>query len=382
MSQDKDKMKVCIISTIRNPHIIRWVGILLSRGYHVILISSETNRSHIPGLEIIECLVRNYESYLKNMLHYMNRTIRIRRILKCVKPDVVHIHSLDYIHPLMFGLLDLVLGGFAGLMVSTWGTDIVGSHDSTPTRRGVWAKKLLLRRAKQITATSRFLADATANFAPKGKEIHVIPFGIDCNMFKREHQDTEDKTIHIGFIKHLTPKYGPDYLIKAMPMILKECPQVDLTMVGHGRMENYLKSLSVNLGIQKHVRFTGYIQYSQVPRVLAGIDVFVMPSVEDSETFGVAAIEAQAMEIPVVASKVGGVPEAVLDGETGLLVEPKNIEDLASAIIKLIKNPELRKRMGKRGRKYVLDNFNLEDNVVMMERLYQSSRSERSPVLC
>jgi glycosyltransferase involved in cell wall biosynthesis len=105
---------------------------------------------------------------------------------------------------------------------------------------------------------------------------------------------------------------------------------------------------------------------------MKNFDIFVMPSTENSETFGVAAIEAQAMEIPVVASKIGGIPEAMLDGTTGILVEPKNVEQLADAMIRLIENPEDRKRMGKAGRQFVLNNYNLEENVGLFESLYKS----------
>jgi glycosyltransferase involved in cell wall biosynthesis len=94
-----------------------------------------------------------------------------------------------------------------------------------------------------------------------------------------------------------------------------------------------------------------------------------MPSIR--EEFGVAAVEAQAMEIPVVATKVGGVPEVVLDGETGILVEPGNIEQLVHAVFTLIENPALRRQMGERGRRHVLANYRWEDNAALMEKLYQ-----------
>jgi glycosyltransferase involved in cell wall biosynthesis len=135
-------------------------------------------------------------------------------------------------------------------------------------------------------------------------------------------------------------------------------------------MDNHLKQLSVDLKIKKHVHFTGYKQYNEIPAILSELDIFVMPSL--IEAFGVAAVEAQAMEVPVVASNVGGVSEAVLDGKTGILVEPRNVQQLAAAVIKLIKDPELRKSMGKEGRRFVLENYNLEENVCLFERLYQN----------
>jgi len=113
----------------------------------------------------------------------------------------------------------------------------------------------------------------------------------------------------------------------------------------------------------------GAIEHRQVPELLRNVDIFVMPSIR--EEFGVAAVEAQAMEIPVISTRVGGVPEVVLDGETGILVEPGDSEQLAQAILALIENPALRRQMGKRGREHVLANYRWEDNAALMENLYQ-----------
>jgi glycosyltransferase involved in cell wall biosynthesis len=123
------------------------------------------------------------------------------------------------------------------------------------------------------------------------------------------------------------------------------------------------------LDLTRNVSFLGAVAHSQVPELLENVDIFVMPSIR--EEFGVAAVEAQAMEIPVVATKVGGVPEVVLDGETGILVAPGNIEQLAQAVLTLIENPALRRQMGERGRRHVLANYRWEDNAALMEKLYQ-----------
>jgi glycosyltransferase involved in cell wall biosynthesis len=362
-------MKICIISTIYNAHVIRWETILSSKGHDITIISSDPNPFMMPNVNVIECLMKSYEGYCARLLHQIIRTIRIRAIVKDINPDVVHIHSLDYIHPLIFGIVNFITRSFPNLIVSTWGTDVIGEEGVKPNWRGTYSKRFLLKQAKEITATSRYLARKTATLSPNGKKIHVIPFGIDCSTFQRLQKRLTKKKVRIGFIKSLAPKYGPDYLLKAFAEVLKKFPEVHLIMVGHGSMDNYLRQLAAELNIEKHITFTGYWQYKEIPKILSKLDIFVMPSVE--ETFGVAALEAQAMEIPVVATKVGGVPEAVLDGKTGILVEPKNVGQLASAIKRLIENPDLRKRMGKNGRHYVLEYYNIADNVVLFEKLYK-----------
>jgi len=95
-----------------------------------------------------------------------------------------------------------------------------------------------------------------------------------------------------------------------------------------------------------------------------------MPSVHDSETFGIAAIEAQAMGLPVVATRIGGVSEAVLDDQTGLLVPPRDPQALARAVMRLIENPELRRSMSREGRRFVAQRYDWHKNAERVEELY------------
>jgi glycosyltransferase involved in cell wall biosynthesis len=272
----------------------------------------------------------------------------------------------------MFSLVNLTTGIRDKLIISTWGSDVIGNTGSNSNKRGKFAKKLLLRQAKEITATSCFLASETARFASLKRTIHVIPFGVDCNLFQKKTIRSEKDEICIGFVKHLKPKYGPDLLIRAFSKIMPHFPDIRLIMIGHGEMEYELKELACFLCIDEKVKFKGYIQNEKLPLIMENFDIFVMPSTENSETFGVAAIEAQAMKIPVVASDIGGVSEAIQNGKSGILVEPNNVELLKDAMLKLIKNPEERKQMGKAGREYVLKNYNLENNVSLFENLYQN----------
>jgi L-malate glycosyltransferase len=124
--------------------------------------------------------------------------------------------------------------------------------------------------------------------------------------------------------------------------------------------------------VSRIVDFVGRIPHDEVPAFLASLDVFCMPSRWESETFGVAAVEAEAMEIPVVATNVGGIPEAVKDKSTGLLVHPDDPKALGSAIAKLLNDPEKRAAMGAAGREFVAANFDWQENAGRMEQVYKS----------
>jgi len=250
------------------------------------------------------------------------------------------------------------------LFVSPWGSDVIDDY-SAETKRTFY-NRFVFRQAQVITATSPFLADVTRHYTDK--KIHIVPFGVDCQVFRPAKRINMTSAVTLGFVKYLRVKAGPEYLIRAMEMIVRQYPQTTLLMAGSGGLRSQLEKLTEQLGLTQNISFLGAVEHRQVPEVLKNVDIFVMPSIR--EVFGVAAVEAQAMEIPVVATRVGGIPEVVLDRETGILVEPGNSEQLAQAILTLIENPALRRQMGERGRRHVLANYRWEDNAALMEKLY------------
>lgn len=278
------------------------------------------------------------------------------------KPDIVHIH---YIYNNITNLL--WYWGMKNLFVSPWGSDIINDY-SAEIEGSSFYRRFLFRQARVITATSHFLADVARHYTDK--EVHVVPFGVDCQVFRPTERINMTSAVTLGFVKHLRVKYGPEYLIRAMSLIVAEYSRTKLLIVGSGELRIQLEALTERLGLTRNISFLGAIEHRQLPELLRNVDMFVMPSIW--EGFGVAAVEAQAMEIPVIATKVGGIPEIVRDGITGILVEPRSPEQLATAIIELIENPEKRKEMGKEGRKYVLSHYQWENNAALMDGLYKS----------
>ncbi|HSL90280.1 MAG TPA: glycosyltransferase family 4 protein, partial [Ignavibacteriaceae bacterium] len=134
----------------------------------------------------------------------------------------------------------------------------------------------------------------------------------------------------------------------------------------------YLKQLVKELNVENDTLFTGFIDQNSVHEYQNMLDISVSVSIDDSESFGVAIIEASACEKPVVVSNMGGLPEVVEDGKTGFVVESKNPEMIVDAISKLIENPELRIEMGKNGRERVLELYDWNNSVKKMISIYQS----------
>ena len=139
----------------------------------------------------------------------------------------------------------------------------------------------------------------------------------------------------------------------ALPLVLKEIPNLKYLIVGKGPEETRLKSIVQQLGIQEHVVFAGHVEHNVLPQYYCLCDVFIMPSCvsgENFESFGIVFTEAGACAKPVIGSKTGGISDAVVDGVTGLLVEPYNTEEIAQALISLLTNEQLVLTLGKNGR--------------------------------
>jgi len=394
-------MKICYVGNINAVHTQRWAEAFALMGHDVHVVYMGGDENNITNLEKVGISVhllnrrtsnnsdsmgyskspaiseklRNstrsiYMRLLKKMIvplkMYLVNTKRLGNLLKGIQPDILHAWFL-YDSGCM-----AALSGYRPLVVSSWGADVIldTPHESRPLWMLRWANRFSLKKADTITATSEYLAKETSKYARKRRTIHVVPFGIDCDMFNSKMKKNEKKTVTLGFAKHLLPKYGPDLLIEAFGVLAHKYPFLRLKMAGEGYMLRELERSIHIIDINDRVIFTGKIPHNEIPDFLSDVDIAVQPSRYNSETFGVAALEASAMEIPVVSTKVGGVPECVRDGETGILIEPNDAKILARAISFLIEHPQKREQMGEAGRNFVKARYCWKDNVSQMESIY------------
>jgi glycosyltransferase involved in cell wall biosynthesis len=193
---------------------------------------------------------------------------------------------------------------------------------------------------------------------------------VDRYQVRREFGFPDDATI-IGFVGRFTPGKGHEEFLEAAKSIVQKHTNTHFLVVGeasHGeqRYEQKIRTLAISLGLERAVTFAGFRR--DIPEVMAAFDIFVFPS--HAESFGVALIEAMAMERPVVSTNCDGVLDIVVDGVTGLYVHPRNAEELAAAIARLIDNPLLREKMGKAGRGRVEDLFDQRKQMNRIEELY------------
>jgi len=178
-------------------------------------------------------------------------------------------------------------------------------------------------------------------------------------------------TLVLGTVARLRPEKGHRYLLEAVAELGTDSslPPLRVLFVGDGTEREALASLAAQLGLADRVHFAGFQR--EVPPYLAATDIFVLPSLK--EGLSLATLEAMALARPVVASRVGGTPEVVEHGRTGLLVEPSHAKELAGAIGKLARSPQMARAMGQAGRQRVLEQFGLDRMVSGIESIYQAA---------
>ena len=352
-------MKICYLSDAQSPHTQKWAKFFAEQGHKIYVISFHP--AEIKGIETIYVRDRFHIRGKKRYLFYLGK---IKKIVHQIKPNILHAH-----HATSYGLAG-AYSQYHPYVISVWGSDIM----DFPKKSSI--HKIILRynltKADVITATSKILATATQKIVPN-RYIYTIPFGVEDDFLLPQKSR---KIYEIGIIKTLSPKYGIKYLIKTIPIVKSHFPHLRVLIGGEGEQENELKKLASDLKVNNNIDFVGRIPHPLVPQYLAKIKIFVVPSVMESESFGVAAIEASAMGIPVIASRIGGLPEVVTDEKTGFLIPPKNHKILASKIIYLLQNPSLQTELGKHGREFVMQNYLLAKCGIKMSAIYDRLLAE------
>ena len=194
------------------------------------------------------------------------------------------------------------------------------------------------------------------------EKLGIIPFGVDMNFFRPINVEKDKNIFQILSVGYLIERKGFEYLIKAMENVLKVHNNVKLMIVGSGPLETKLKTLIKDLILENNIQIISNVTDEGLLKLYNSSDIFVLPSIVDSEGntegLGVVLLEAMACKIPVIGSNIGGIPDIVHNGETGLLVLEKDKLEISRAIIKLIENENLRERISVSGYKMVKKHFN------------------------
>lgn len=358
-------MKICFIAPADNYHTVKWCKWFDRNGHEVHVVSFVD--SAIDGVTV-HSLNANVDVRGSDFskLKYFKYAGEVRRIVNEIKPDIVSVH-----YATSYGTV-AAISGLRGYALSVWGSDIYDFPNRSFLHKAML--KFSLSRAEYIFSTSNAMAEETRKYT--NKKIDITPFGVDTELFSPDKRDRDpsDGEFVVGTVKALTPKYGIEYLLKAVAIIKNQHPQIPikLRIAGKGSHEEEYRRLSVTLGIDDITTWLGFIPQEQAAKEWANMDVGIVASTLDSESFGVSAVEAQACGTPVIISDVPGLMEATSPGRTSVVVTRKDEKMLSETIVELYNDPILRERMGIEGRRFVRENYSLDNCFENIEDMFRS----------
>lgn len=212
------------------------------------------------------------------------------------------------------------------------------------------------------------------NLKLKTEDVHVVYNAVNLEEFKtivNSGNKKSDNMIKILYIGRFDIGKGVDYLIGAIPRVMKYNNNCSFLFVGDGTIRPKMEELARKLGVSEHTIFEGFVPHKDTNKYYQQCDIVAVPSVWH-EPFGRSLIEAMACGKPVIATRVGGISEVISHGENGLLIEPANSEDLAKALITLINDKEIRMKMGKLGRKVAEEEYSIDVIARRTLRVYEN----------
>jgi glycosyltransferase involved in cell wall biosynthesis len=327
----------------------------LNEGSHSSILGVFSN-STSPNLKLHEvATAQGVESYLISCIGQLDRTVpsSIRELANRTDADVVHAHGYKADIYCYFALR-----GSSLPLVSTCHTWY--DNDLTVSLYGK-ADRFILRSYAAVVAVSEEVKQRLLKAGVRAEKIHIVRNGIDLRPFDNaapslHDVSSQDHTPIVGLIGRLATEKGVDIFIRAAARVLTELPATKFVVVGEGPDREQLESLIDELQIRKNVFMLG--RRDDMPGVYASLDIMV--SASRREGLPMAILEGMASSRPVVATAVGAVPNVIVDGRTGLLVPPENVDALASKIVALLNNRTQRDYLGATAKKLIEQEYSAE----------------------
>ena len=305
----------------------------------------------------------------KEIIKFFHLVFRLAGFIKKEKFDLIHSND---IHSAQYSVLAARLAGVPSILhirnteLASW----LG-----------WKNSLIFKIAIKTIAISREVKESLLEIGVAADKIQIIHNAVDLDEFNpdilgkpyRDEIGVADGELLIGVVGRIAPHKGQGIFIRAIPDILNSFPNAKFTIIGEGSTQSgdfiiHLQQMIAELKLEAKVCFSGF--KANVAQIMKALDVLVVPSL--NEAFGRVVIEAMAVKTPVVASRVGGIPDIVENGVNGILVPLKAPNAISEAVIKLLSDKDLYYNISQNSRKTVEDLFSIPKHVEKVERLYQS----------
>lgn len=339
---------------------------LRALGHRTLLVAhpnGELRRRASEGLDFVP-LAPSHELDLK-------AGWRMSRLFKRLRPDIVHAHDPHAVSMAALGI------SMSGLQPEP---PLVASRRVDFRLKGNSFSKWKYRQVDAFITASAAIADILVNDGIPPTRVTTVHEGIDVDRISH----VEAARVHgefwlpthapiVGNIGALVAHKGQKHLVDAAALVLREVPDAHFLILGEGELRSALEHQVKHLHLEKHVLLPGF--RSDVLALLKGFDLFVMPS--ETEGLGTSILDAMACEKAVVATTAGGIPEVVENGVTGILVPPGDGKSLAGAIVTLLRDEPLRRRLGEAGLARVRERFTVERMVTGTLRVYEEAVERR-----
>jgi glycosyltransferase involved in cell wall biosynthesis len=314
---------------------------------------------------------------LSPALNWKNELIalyKLYRLIRSERPDIVHTHTAK---AGTLGRIAAILAGVPCRVHTFHGHIFYGYFGRLKTAIFALIERVLARFTDKIVVISDLQYQELCHqirIAPPHK-FSIIPLGFELTPFLnaeihrgklREELGVSDNTLLVGIVGRLTAIKNHDLFLRSVARVLDKIPNLQAVIAGGGELSPILKKRVIDLRVQNRITFLGW--RSDIPVIYADLDLVVSSSLNEGTP--VCLIEAMACAKPVVATAVGGTPDIVLDGETGILVPSGDAARLSEAMIKLLEDAEKRRFFGQRGREFVKRRFSQERLISDTTRLY------------
>jgi glycosyltransferase involved in cell wall biosynthesis len=292
---------------------------------------------------------------------------RLKDLIASQRPDIVHIHSRRG--------ADL-WGGLAAKLLGV--PCVLSRRVDNPEAR--WIVNLKYRLYSHVITISEGIRQVLLSEGLAPGKCTSVKDAIDAQPYLREYDKTAfkatlglpDDTLLIGTVAQLIRRKGHRHLLAALPKVLAQHPRLQVLIFGRGPLEAELRQAISDQHLTQQVRLMGF--RDDLPALLGCLDLLVHPA--DMEGLGVSLLQASAARVPIIATRAGGMPEAVRDGLNGRLIEPGDVVGLAAAMNELLGDTRLRERMGQAGRQLVQAEFSIDamckGNLAVYRRLLQT----------
>ncbi len=339
---------------------------LIKRGHSVKVVCADEPKSDLTEIDGINVQRLNYIGKISNT----NITLGLFFALLKEKFDIIHTH---FPSPWSADISMIISFLKRKPLILTYHNDAVTAGKMgvlTGVYNRIFLKLLLKRSAKILVTQSEYINRSKYLYKYKNK-IEVIPNGIDTKVyFQKNINKIPNQIFFLSILdKHHTYK-GLDCLIKAIKVVRTKIPDIRLIVGGSGELVEEYKTLTKGLGLEKNVEFRGFIESNKLVDLYNQSELFVLPSTGIQEGFGTVLVEALACGTPVIATNIVGIAKEIKDNKCGIIIPCNDAKKLAQAIIRIIKNINLQKKMTIKGKLLIQNKYDWSKNVKMVEKIY------------